>query len=230
MKNLVTIQGVRGYLDDQGNAMLNLEDTARGLGFAQTQTKRGKEYTSIRWVTIAQYLDSFGFPQRAGEELRDSYVPENIFYRLAMKANNATAESFQAKVCDEILPTIRKTGSYNANPMNLPTTYPEAMRLLADTYEAKDALEAKVIAMEPKARAFDVFIDAKGYYTVGTAAKMLNTGRNRLFAFMAIHKIIMDNNVPYQRYVDSGYFAVKGHNGITYVSPKGLQWLSEKIA
>lgn len=35
MNNLVTIEGVRGYLDSEGNAMLNLYDTARGLGFTR---------------------------------------------------------------------------------------------------------------------------------------------------------------------------------------------------
>ena len=31
-----------------------------------------------------------------------------------MKAKNGTAEAFQAKVADEIIPSIRKTGSYSA--------------------------------------------------------------------------------------------------------------------
>ena len=43
------------------------------------------------------------------------FIPENIFYRLAMKAKNEVAEKFQAKVADEILPAIRKTGAYFKN-------------------------------------------------------------------------------------------------------------------
>ena len=35
MSNLITIQNVRGYLDYDGTAYLNLEDVARGLGFTQ---------------------------------------------------------------------------------------------------------------------------------------------------------------------------------------------------
>ncbi|SNS22418.1 hypothetical protein SAMN05446037_1006100 [Anaerovirgula multivorans] len=37
MKNLQVIRGVRGYLDGDGVAMLNLEDCARGLGFTETK-------------------------------------------------------------------------------------------------------------------------------------------------------------------------------------------------
>ena len=40
------------------------------------------------------------------------YIPENIFYRLAMKAKNETAERFQAWIADEVIPSIRKSGMY----------------------------------------------------------------------------------------------------------------------
>ena len=109
-KNLtpVLISGVSCYEQD-GTAYLKLEDVARGLGFTQTQNKGGIEYTSIRWETVKRYLEDFGFPNKLG---KDDYIPENIFYRLAMKAKNETAEKFQALVADEIIPSIRKTGSY----------------------------------------------------------------------------------------------------------------------
>ena len=116
MSNLLTISGVRGFIDESGTAQLNLEDVARGLGFTQTQTKGDKQYTSVRWVTVYEYLEGFGFPQLAGEENKESFIPENIFYRLAMKAKNETAEKFQAIVADEILPAIRKTGTYSVAP------------------------------------------------------------------------------------------------------------------
>lgn len=36
MSKLISIGNVRGYLNDDGAAFLNLEDVARGLGFTQT--------------------------------------------------------------------------------------------------------------------------------------------------------------------------------------------------
>ncbi len=101
----VTICDVRGYLDAEGTAWLNVEDVARGLGF--TQIKNGVEY--VMWWRVNEYLKSFGF---SPEVRKEDYIPENMFYRLAMKAKNEVAEKFQAKVCDEILPAIRKTGKY----------------------------------------------------------------------------------------------------------------------
>ena len=104
----VLISGVSCYEQD-GTAYLKLEDVARGLGF--TQTKNGLEY--IRWDRVESYLADFGFPHKWG---KDDFIPENVFYRLAMKANNPVAEKFQALVADEIIPSIRKTGAYSVSP------------------------------------------------------------------------------------------------------------------
>ena len=114
----VTICDVRGYLDANGTAWLNVEDVARGLGFTHGQIINDKEYSHIRWSTVKNYLKEFGFCQEVGKE---DYIPENMFYRLAMKANNEVAEKFQAKVCDEILPAIRKTGRYEKDKATLTT-------------------------------------------------------------------------------------------------------------
>lgn len=130
----VLISGVSCYEQD-GTAYLKLEDVARGLGF--TQTKNGLEY--IRWETIDKYLRDLGFSQQVG---KDSYIPENIFYRLAMKAKNETAEKFQALVADEIIPSIRKTGSYTMPKLSKEM---QALFLLDDRTQKQ---EARLTALE----------------------------------------------------------------------------------
>ena len=130
----VLISGVSCYEQD-GTAYLKLEDVARGLEF--TQTKNGLEY--IRWETIDKYLRDLGFSQQVG---KDSYIPENIFYRLAMKAKNETAEKFQALVADEIIPAIRKTGSYTMPKLSKEM---QALFLLDDRTQRQ---EARLTALE----------------------------------------------------------------------------------
>ena len=49
---------------------------------------------------------------------------------------------------------------------------------------------------------------------VGSLAKVLcdegiKIGRNKLFKWLREHKYLMDNNQPYQRYIDNGYFEMK---------------------
>lgn len=105
---ILNISGVDCYEKD-GMAYLKLEAVARGLGFMTTQYIGGREYTNVRWKRVEEYLDELGFAT-CGK--RPEFIPENVFYRLAMKAKNETAEKFQAKVADEIIPSIRRHGAY----------------------------------------------------------------------------------------------------------------------
>lgn len=105
--NLITVKNVRGYIDEEGIVFLNLEDVARGLGFVD----RSKGTEKIIWTRVEKYLSNITATQVSPFQ-RDGFIPENIFYKLCMKANNETARKFQDLVCDEILPSIRKNGGY----------------------------------------------------------------------------------------------------------------------
>lgn len=146
--NLVTIKNVRGYINQEGTAFLNLEDVARGLGFVET-AKSGNEV--VRWRTIRKYLLNLGIIATScdgqGKENLPEFIPENIFYKLCMKANNDTARKFQDLVCDEILPNIRKNGGYIALNENDSDTdiLARAILIAQKTIENKDK---KIIALE----------------------------------------------------------------------------------
>ena len=151
-KNLVQVFcGVRGYEED-GVAYLHIEDSARGLGF--TEQKDGVEY--VRWRTVDAHLSTLSFATSCENgNPHDYYIPENIFYRLCMKAKNEVAEKFQAKVADEIIPSIRKTGSYSVNqPQQQSVMLPdfcnpaEAARAWADLYEKNQATELRALTAE----------------------------------------------------------------------------------
>lgn len=114
LQNIETICGVECYEKD-GTAYLKLETVARGLGFTEIAAS-GNE--CIRWRTVKKYLENLGIAESCDGNLPD-FIPENIFYRLAMKAKNETAEAFQAKVADEIIPSIRKHGGYIENQEEL---------------------------------------------------------------------------------------------------------------
>jgi prophage antirepressor-like protein len=143
MNELMTIQDVRGYFDGD-KAYLNLEDVARGLGFV--------DGNSVRWARVHMYLEEIGYFARSGEQVKpnsatDTFIPENIFYRLAMKAKNETAEIFQAKVADEILPAIRKTGTYSAIDTKLSPELQLARQMLqAMERQELEIQETKAIA------------------------------------------------------------------------------------
>lgn len=106
--DISVISNVHGYLDTNNTIWLNAEDVAKGFGFTTVATS-GND--TVRWSRVNKYLKEFGYNQ---EVSKDSYLPENMVYRLGFKANNATARKFQSVLADEVLPSIRKTGGYIA--------------------------------------------------------------------------------------------------------------------
>lgn len=205
--NLITVKNVRGYIDEEGIAFLNLEDVARGLGFIQI--KSGKEY--VRWDRVTEYLKDFSFPT-SGE---NKFIPENIFYKLCMKANNEVARKFQDLVCDEILPSIRKNGGYivtNEEDSD-EDIMARALIIAQKTIEKKNQkiklLETKVEEDKPKVELADLLLEEDKYFDFEKASKMINIkgwGRNTLFKKFREAGYLDSHNKPYQRYVDAGYF------------------------
>lgn len=76
-----------------------------------------------------------------------SYINEGDLYRLIMKSKLPSAEKFESWVMDEVLPSIRKTGSYSK-----PLTTSEQIRLLAqgntELTERVDEIEDKITSIE----------------------------------------------------------------------------------
>lgn len=62
---------------------------------------------------------------------------------------------------------------------------------------------------KPKVDFYDSVADSKDALSMAEVAKVLGgIGRNKLFKFLRDHKVLQANNLPYQRYVDSGYLRV----------------------
>lgn len=209
---IITIKNVRGYIDEKGTAWLNLEDVARGLGF--TQIKNKKEY--IRWERVAQYLKEIAFPT-CGE---NDYIPENLFYKLCMKADNEVARKFQDRVCDEILPSIRKYGMYATDELldNPDLIIKMATKLKEEKAKNKE-LEDKMKEDKPKVLFAEAVSIAKNTILVREMAKLIkqngiDMGEKRLFIWLRengylIKKIGTDYNMPTQRSMDLGLFEIK---------------------
>ncbi|MBJ7622922.1 ORF6C domain-containing protein [Weissella confusa] len=111
MANEVQIFNDLKVKEENGQVMFDAETAAIGLGIVDTS----KGTKKVRWARVNKYLglDGITAPQVA---LGD-FITEPQFYKLAIKANNETAERFQDWVTAEVLPSIRKTGGYQAQTM-----------------------------------------------------------------------------------------------------------------
>lgn len=127
---------IRTVKNNDGSISVNLEDAARGLGFTTVATS-GNEV--VRWSRVKHYLNEFGVSQQVG---KGSFIPESVFYLLAMKANNDSAKSFQVWVAKDVLPAIRKTGTYK-----VPSNSMEALELM---FEAQKQSNEKLQEMDKR--------------------------------------------------------------------------------
>ncbi len=101
------VGNMRCYIDESNTIYFSLEDSVNGLGFV-TYDKKGTP--TIMWDIVRKLLKSFDYKPKVKA---DDFIPENIFYLLAMRADNPFAIKFQKWIGNEVIPSIRKTGGYS---------------------------------------------------------------------------------------------------------------------
>lgn len=233
---IMNISGIECY-EKGSTAYLKLETVARGLGFTKTETKNGNEYTTIRWERVFGFLEEIGFDHKWA---KDGYIPENVFYRLAMKAKNEAAEAFQAKIADEVIPSIRRTGGYimgqeNMSPDELMAkALMVAQKTLADREARISALTVQNQIMAPKADYFDELVERNTLTNFRETAKEIGAPPKKFVQFLLDRKYIYrdkkGNLLPYENRND-GLFEVKEtynektqwSGTQTLVTPKGRE-------
>jgi anti-repressor protein len=166
-------------------------------------------------------------------------VNESGLYALILGSRKPDAKRFKKWVTSEVLPTIRKTGSYAVPQFEIPKTLSSALYLAARQAETIEGQEKILAAQAPLIEGYNTFLGAKNCQTMAEVAKMIGTGRNRLFERLRAAKLLMNNNLPYQQFVDRGYFEVhnvsikRGDEVIvktqTLVTPRGMDYIKRHV-
>ncbi|WP_295090141.1 phage antirepressor [Ruminococcus sp.] len=176
-------------------------------------------------------------------------INESGLYSLVLSSKMLTAKKFKRWVTSEVLPTIRKTGGYVANEDVFVETYlPFADEPIKQLFRIQcrviNQLNERIRKDEPKVKFADHVSDSTNLIDVNKMAKLcadhgIRIGRNRLFAWMRTRGILMGGNIPYQEYIDNGYFRVKESvyesNGQTktyqqtFVTGKGQQYILSRL-
>lgn len=181
-------------------------------------------------------------------------INESGLYSLIVASKLPTAKEFKRWVTSEVLPTIRKHGAYMdtdiiekslADPdflIQLATTLKEEKQRRLEA-EAKAAeAQAKIAADEHKVDFYNAVGSTSATLTIERFAKLvteklgIQTGRNRMFQWLRKNGFLQANNMPYQRYINNGWFktyeVVKAGHAFTVpsITGKGQQKLFEKFA
>ena len=153
--------------------------------------------------------------QYSGSGRKPILVNEPGLYSLILRSRKPEAKAFKRWVTHEVLPQIRKTGGYR-----IPQTFADALQLAAD-------FQRKLEEQKPKADFYDAVIDSKDTVLIGDVAKNLQVpgmGPVNLFRYLRNRKVLKPDNLPYQQYIELGWFRVveqkydksEGKTGIAY--------------
>lgn len=151
-----------------------------------------------------------------GRQGETNIVNEYGLYSLVLSSRKPEAKEFKRWITHEVLPALRKTGSYS---MNIPQTLPEALRAYADEVEQHNKTKALVEAQRPKVIFADAVSTSDTDILIGDLAKLLNQnghniGQNRLFERLRKEGYLISRkgnsyNTPTQKAMELGLFRIK---------------------
>lgn len=132
--------------------------------------------------------------------------------------------------------------SLQKNKPSLPQTYLEALKELVVQVELNIEQTKQLEEAKPKVEFYDDVTQSDTTIDMSEVAKILSIkgyGRNNIYKKLKEENILMDNNQPYQKYVDNGYFKLVETkftiNDIvnvslkTVVSQKGLDYIRKLL-
>ena len=154
-----------------------------------------------------------------GQRRNMTVVNESGLYAVILRSNKPQAHGFRKWVTADILPTIRKTGGYVNDADKFVETYlpfadEPTKNLFKIQFEYINQLNDRIRRDEPKVRFADHVSDTVNLIDMNEMAKLcadhgIRIGRTRLFAWLRSKGILMAGNLPYQEYIERGYFRVK---------------------
>lgn len=190
--------------------VFDAETVAKSVGLT-TIAKSGNAV--VRWNRVRKYLNS-------PEVEKGDFITEPQMYRLAIKANNKTAERFQDWVTNEVLPSIRKHGAYLTDEkieealLNPDTIISLATKLKNEREKVEVERNGRLIAeqrveeLQPKADYYDQILSNKGVVTVTSIAKnygMTAPELNKLLNQLGVQYSQSGSWYLYKKYQKNGY-------------------------
>lgn len=172
--------------------------------------------------------------ERAGQNAMEFALTIDTAKKIAMAENN----EFGNNVRDYFIRCEKQL----RQQFEIPNSFSEALMLAAKQAEQIELQQSQIKILEPKAEFYDAVTESSDTIDIGSVSKILNLGigRNKLFQLLRDKSILMQNNQPYQNYVDRGYFRVieskfSKPDGSTHINlktvvyQKGIDFIKKQI-
>ena len=205
-------------------------------------------------AVVAKRLDeadvSRTYISSSGQRRAMTIITESGMYDLVVRSDSPAAKPFQRWVTHEVLPAIRRTGTYATRPQPQLSEDEIVHRALQITARRVEQLEADLAKALPKANTWDALCSGRGDHSITDAAKLLSstgitTGPRKLHKQLQdlgwIHKNQRDKWAANQDKLNTGLLAEKvrhyiDDDGVSVlatpqvrVTPKGLEKLRELL-
>ena len=195
------------------------KDVATALGYKDTdQAIRKHVDVEDRTKGMRSCFATPSIKDSLGHGKPPIYINESGVYALVFGSKLPTARAFKRWVTHEVLPAIRKTGSYHASGSYMIDDPIERARAWIREQEERKQLAAANAAMQPKALFADAVSASETSILIGGLAKLIkqngvDIGQKRLFDWLREHGFLIKNgtnkNMPTQCAMERGLFEVK---------------------
>ncbi|EIH2535868.1 phage antirepressor KilAC domain-containing protein, partial [Escherichia coli] len=208
-------------LEWQGVRVVTTETLARGYGVDEANIRNnlsrnldrfeeGKHYFLLTGLKLREFKNRVTGSYSVGKNARSLTLwTERGAARMSKIVDTNEAWAFFEKLEDSYFRQKEQ------QPVAIPQTLPEALRLAAELAEQKQLLEQKahqlnqqLVAAAPKVDFADRVSVAKGIL-IGNFAKVVGLKQNALFAWLRENGILIASggrkNVPFQQYINAGY-------------------------
>ena len=201
---------IRTLETEDGKVLFCASDVASALGYSNTRDAISRH---CKGVVKRDTLTNGGKQEM-------SFIPEGDVYRLIANSKLPNAVKFESWVFDEVLPTIRKTGSYSVrDSYQIEDPIERAKRWIEEESERRQltvqvsALTVDKAIMQPKADYFDQLVDRNLLTNLRDTAKELHIKQNAFVQFLLEKKYMFRNQkgklMPYAKHIDTGLFEIK---------------------
>lgn len=168
-------------------------------------TRDAKSRLSQKGVAITDTLTAGGVQQA-------TFINESNLYKLSFTSRKPEAELFTDWVTTDVLPAIRKTGTYS---MDIPKTLPEALRAYANEVEAHNETKAIVAQQEQQIAEFkpvkdyvDKILSSKSCLTITQIAAdygMSAQELNKILHEARLQHKVGDQWILYKQHMSKGF-------------------------
>lgn len=179
------------------------KDVATTLGFKDSNNAL-KQHVENEDKIIGRQNTTPSFKDKLGRNQYPTLINESGVYDLIFGSNLPSAKKFKRWVTSEVLPTIRKTGSYT----NIPQSFAQALRLAADLEEKNQLLEQQIAEYEPKISYLDMILSSTD--TVATSQIAADYGMsaialNKLLNELGVQHKVSGQWILYRKHMNQGY-------------------------